>query len=112
MPSLVPTVPLNRPPEDWRKRILTTLASEGVTEPAYVPAWCLFIINLAKIFGWVAVTLSPTIAALQAAPYLPDREGVPLFLGSLLVDLIIFRRFTSALMLAAGRRWRVEWSGP
>jgi hypothetical protein len=119
MLSSIPTVPLDPPadpPENWRERILSALASEGVTEPTYVPAWRLFIINFAEIVCWVILCVLPTVAVLLAREYFPDivddRAFPPLFLGSFLADFIVFCAFNiSAHLRAAGRKWRVEWHG-
>lgn len=114
MPSSVPTLlheRLAEPPQDWRERILRVLASEGVTEPPYVPAWRLFVINMAKVFGLEFLSFLPTLAVALAIPFLPGREFLALLIGSLFADAMIIYVYTGARMNIAARRWRVEWGG-
>lgn len=114
MPSSVPTVSYDRlsePPQDWRERILHVLASEGVTEPPYVPVWLLFIVNMAKLIGWEFLSVLPTLAVLAAIPYLSGRAFLLLFIGSLFADAMIMYAYTGARMSIAGHKWRVEWGG-
>jgi hypothetical protein len=57
MPPL-PASPLSaEPPADWRERLLNTLASDGVSEPPYVPVWRLALINYLKALAWVLLAL-------------------------------------------------------
>lgn len=52
MPSL-PARPLPlEPPADWRERLLSTLASDGISEPPYVPVWRLALVNYLKVLGY------------------------------------------------------------
>ena len=46
-----------QPPADWRERLLTTLASDGVSEPPYVPVWRLVLINYSKACAWIILAL-------------------------------------------------------
>jgi hypothetical protein len=57
MPTL-PTSPLPaEPPVDWRERLLSTLASDGVSEPPYVPVWRLALINYLRVCAWMLLAL-------------------------------------------------------
>ena len=42
-------------PADWRERLLRALASEGVTEPPYVPAWRTNLITCGRVLGWILI---------------------------------------------------------
>jgi hypothetical protein len=113
MPSSVPTVLHDRlaePPQDWRERILRVLASEGVTQPPYVPAWRLFVVNMAKIVGMEFLGVLPTMAVMFAIPYLSGRAFLLLLIGSLIADVIIHVCLLARLK-DTGRRMRVEWGG-
>jgi hypothetical protein len=108
----VPTVTLTRPanpPQDWRERILAALASEGVTEPPYVPVWRLLLINGVKVAGLTYLNFLPLFIVLALAPYISERVFSVLFLGSLLAIPIIFLTYTSKRLRIAGRTSRVEW---
>jgi hypothetical protein len=57
MPSL-PANPLPvEPPADWRERLLNTLASDGISEPPYVPVWRLVLVNYLKVCAWILLAL-------------------------------------------------------
>ncbi len=67
MPSL-PASPLPvEPPADWRERLLNTLASDGISEPPYVPVWRLALINYLKAFAWILLAFLLTYGIPAAA---------------------------------------------
>ncbi len=114
MPPTLPPVSLDRPsdpPQDWRERILRVLASEGVTEPPYVPVWRLFIISAAKFFSLELSSFSPTFAVVLAIPYLSGGAFLLLFIGSLLADAVILYFFTGPRLNLIARTMRVDWGG-
>jgi hypothetical protein len=98
-------------PPGWREGILRALASEGVTEPPYVPVWRLALINTIVVSAWTCLNVLPLFAVLLAFPYLSFSEFIYLFYASLLVIPLIFIKFTSKRLRVLGRKSRVDWRG-
>ncbi len=109
-PTITPARPAD-PPEDWRERIVAALASEGVTEPPYVPVWRLIVINAAKVAGLTYLNFLPLFIVLLLAPHVSERAFLVLFLGSLLAVPLLYLTYTSKRLRIAGRTSRVEWRG-
>jgi hypothetical protein len=98
-------------PPGWREGILRALASEGVTEPAYVPVWRLVLINTTVIVAWVFLPFLPLFAVLLAAAYVPFSVFAFFLFASLLAIPVIFIKFISKRIPMLGRRSRVDWRG-
>lgn len=78
MPSS-PTIPLPAAPlADWRERLLKILASEGVTEPTYVPPWQLVLFGFLKIVGWYVFALLLILGIPAAMPSMDLNQSDPL----------------------------------
>jgi len=110
MISSVPIVTHTRsddPPADWRERILSTLASEGITEPSYVPGWRLFLINFTKLCGLIGL---PGGILILLNFFLPDRFAPQVILCLLLSYPLSFLVFSKRLRILV-RTAQVELHG-
>jgi hypothetical protein len=104
------------PPADWRERLLRALASEGVTEPPYVPVWRLTVMNLGTAILWLLLGGLPVLVLVVAGQFLPEQvlETTP---GSIviLVWLIGYPIFVFIYILPrvqkAARQYRAQLAG-
>jgi hypothetical protein len=81
---------LAAPPADWREKLLATLASEGVTEPSYVPIWRLTLLNYGKALLWLSVGTLPIPLLVGAAQLFPELGTMSSVFGLLIIAYPIF----------------------
>ena len=112
MPSL-PASPLPaEPPADWRERLLDTLASDGISEPPYVPVWRLALINYLKAFAWILLAFLLTYGIPAAAGQLMTEAAFEWVLPFWLIGVaIVLFRFVWPHAQNAVRQFKMELAG-
>jgi hypothetical protein len=97
-------------PADWRERLLRALASEGVTEPPYVPVWRIVLIYYGQVAGGVLLFTLWMFIPVVAAPFVSWKVSAAIAILWLIATSIVLVKFIERAP-GIGLKHRSEYGG-